>query len=523
MKTTPLDLELAREVAKYYADPLGFVMFAYPWDSDRALQVCKLPEKYSARFPNCEYGPDEWACEFLDQLGEEIRKRGFDGQHAVPPIRMARASGHGIGKSALVAWLVDFLMSTRPGAQGTVTANTATQLSTKTWAQVIKWTQKCITRHWFEVSTGKGNMAMRHKQHPADWFCTAQTCDKENSQSFAGQHAVTSTSFYINDEASEIPDEIEEVQKGGLTDGEPMQFAFGNPTQNTGWFHGAIIGAQRHRWLSAQIDSRDVQITNKQFLQELIDDYGIDSDIVKIRVRGMFPSMSSKQFISTADVDAATHRHLRIEQYNFAPKILTLDPAWEGDDELVIGLRQGLRYQTLRTMGKNDNDIHVATILAQLEDDHDADAVIIDAGYGTGVYSAGQTMGRDWMLVWFSGESPDPGCLNLRAFMWNETRKWLKAGGAIDANDKILYTDLTSIWTVPRLDGKIQLEAKKDMKRRHLPSPGRGDALALSFAVPVEKKLKGLEAQLAAARARSSGITLDGGIGHDPYALMKKV
>jgi hypothetical protein len=48
---------------------------------------------------------------------------------------------------------------------------------------------------------------------------------------------------------------------------------------------------------------------------------------VKIRVRGMFPSMSAKQFISVKDVDARTQRHLRIEQYNFAPKILTLDNA----------------------------------------------------------------------------------------------------------------------------------------------------------------------------------------------------
>jgi hypothetical protein len=170
----------------------------------------------------------------------------------------------------------------------------------------------------------------------------------------------------------------------------------------------------------AQIDSRDVQITNKKMLQEWIDDYGIDSDFVKIRVRGMFPSMSAKQFISVKDVDAAIARHLRPEQYDFAPKILTLDNAWEGDDEGVIGLRQGLHYQTLRKFAKNDNDIEIANMLANLEDEHEADAVFIDAGYGTGVYSAGTTLGREWQLVWFSGESPDPGCLNLRAYMWKQ-------------------------------------------------------------------------------------------------------
>ena len=82
----------------------------------------------------------------------------------------------------------------------------------------------------------------------------------------------------------------------------------------------------------------------------------------------MFPAMSARQFISVTDVDAAFGRHLRPEQYSFAPKILTCDPAWEGDDELVIGLRQGLAFKILRTIPKNDNDIQVANIVANLEE-----------------------------------------------------------------------------------------------------------------------------------------------------------
>jgi hypothetical protein len=42
--------------------------------------------------------------------------------------------------------------------------------------------------------------------------------------------------------------------------------------------------------------------------------------------------------------------------------------------------------------------------------------------------------------------------------------------------------------TVPRLDGKILLESKEDMKERGLPSPNKGDALGLTFAEPVAKK-----------------------------------
>lgn len=478
---------LAEDMARFYDDPLGFVLYAYDWDTDPTLQIVELAEPWSLVYGS-KYGPDAWACDFLDELGQQVRKRGFNGINAVDAIRMSTASGHGIGKSACTAWLVDWIMSTRPFCKGVVTANTGAQLESKTWAEIAKWTKKCITGHWFEVATGRGSMKMYHRQHPESWQCTAQTSKEENAESFAGLHAAASTPFYIFDEASAIPEAIWEVAEGGLTDGEPMFFAFGNPTRNSGTFHKTFNG-MRHRWITRQIDSRTVAITNKSQIQQWIDDYGLDSDFVKVRVRGKFPSMSAKQFISTTDADAAYGRNLKPDQYNFAPKILTCDPAWEGDDELVIGLRQGLYFQILRTIAKNDNDMQVANILANLEDEHQADAVFVDAGYGTGIVSAGRTMGREWTLVWFGSESSDIGCLNKRAQMWKEARDWLKAGGAIP-KDTVLYNDLIGPETVPRADGKIQLESKKDMKSRGLPSPGRGDALALSFAFPVTKRTR---------------------------------
>lgn len=506
-QTSQADDDLADEVARFYADPLGFVMFAYPWDEDPALHLVKLPEPWRSRY-NSEYGPDAWFCELCDRISERVLAHSFDGVHAVDAIREAIASGHGIGKSAGVAWIVDWIMSTRPFAKGTVTATTAPQLSSKTWAEIAKWTKKCITGHWFDITTGKGAMRMAHKDHAESWYCTAQTCQEENSEAFAGQHAADSTSFYIFDEASGVPDKIWEVAEGGLTDGEPMFFAFGNPTQSTGEFR-ECFRSKRHRWNTQQIDSRTVQLTNKTTIQEWIDDKGADSDFVKVRVRGMFPAMSVKQFISEADVDAAFGRHLRIEQYGFAPKILTLDPAWDGGDELVFGLRQGLHFRILAVWDKNDNDGEVANVLARFEDEHQADGVIIDKGYGTGIYSFGQTMSRDWLLADFGSASPDPGCLNLRAYMWNEAKKWLKNGGAIP-KDQVLYDDLIGPMTVPKPNGIIQLESKEDMKRRKVPSPNRADALALSFAFPIGHKQRGDASASRHQQARE----------HDPYAFL---
>jgi len=486
------DEQLASFIAQFFDDPLGFVMAAYPWKTDPTIQLCKLPEPWSLVYDS-EFGPDAWACQYLEDLGKKIKERGFNPWHAVPvePIRESVVSGHGIGKSAMVAWLTDFIMSTRPHSRGTVTANTAEQLATKTWAQITKWTNLCITGHWFTITTGKGSMRMVAKESPETWACSAQTCREGESEAFAGQHAPTATSFYIFDEASNVPDIFHEVSEGGLTDGEPMKFAFGNGTRNTGWFKDTF-GIYKKRWGNTHIDSRRVQITNKKEIANWIEDHGEDSDYIKVRVRGMFPAQSVKQFISETDVDAAEKRTLRLEQYNFAPKILTLDNAWEGDDEGVIGLRQGLKYETLRTFAKNDNDVVIANLLGQLEEEHQADAVFVDGGYGTGVVSVGRTIGREWMLVWFAEQSMLTGCLNKRAEMWYHTREWLKAGGVIPV-DPVLHRDLIGPETVPRLDGKIQIESKNDMKKRKLPSPGRGDALALSFAYPVAtKKLRGV-------------------------------
>jgi hypothetical protein len=190
-------------LSETYDSPLDFVELAYPWGEPGEL----------AAFA----GPDRWQREFLKDLGDQVRERGFNGVHAVSPIRMAIASGHGIGKSTLVAWIVNWIMSTRPHCQGTVTANTFTQLETKTWAAILRWTRLSITSSWF-LTTGN---RIYQREYPETWFCSAQSCREENSEAFAGQHAANSSSFYVFDEASAIPDRIFEVAEGGLTDGEP--------------------------------------------------------------------------------------------------------------------------------------------------------------------------------------------------------------------------------------------------------------------------------------------------------------
>jgi len=453
-------------------------------------------EKLLELAASCRYDPWKWAGiawdwghgtmkayknprEWQDQIGDTIAEHLSNPETRYQPCQIAVASGHGIGKSAEMGMLANWALSCYSNARVVITANTMSQLRTKTMPEVTKWFNNSITRHWFDIQA----QAIKVSDN---WRLDAVSWSAHNTEAFAGLHNMGSIILILFDEASNIDDKVWEVTEGALTDENTVivWVCFGNPTRNTGRFR-ECFRKLRHRWKTRHIDSRTVEGTNKEQLQRLADDYGEDSDIVKVRVRGQFPSTSMKQFIGTDLVDAAQKVFLRESQYSFAPGILGVDPAWSGEDTLEIVYRRGLYSKHLLSVPKNDDDVAIAQKIAQFEDDYKCDAVFIDLGYGTGIYSVGKSMGRDWQLIPFGGKSARADCVNKRMEIWYEMREWLKAGGAIDPKDDVLYADLVGPETVSRPDGIYQLESKQDMKDRGQPSPNRGDALALTFSLPV--------------------------------------
>lgn len=455
---------IADAAARCRFDPLAWVRFAFDWGYGELAGYA---------------GPRAWQAQAFGEIAAHLQNP----ETRFMPLMLARASGHGIGKSAFIGMLVNWALSTCDDCKVVLTSNTDTQLRTKTAPEVGKWMRLGITREWFDVSAT--SIAVRDKSHAKTWRADFVPWSEHNTEAFAGLHNKGKRILLVFDEASAIADKVWEVAEGALTDEETeiVWVAFGNPTRNTGRFR-ECFRRYKHRWNHAQIDSRTVEGTNKAQIAKWAEDYGEESDFFKVRVRGMFPSMSARQFISEADVAAAYGRHVPESAYAFAPKIITVDPAWEGDDEFVIGFRQGLVFRILETFAKNDNDLVAAQKIARYEDELGADAVFVDAGFGTGIKSAGEGLGRFWTLVWFANKSDDAGCLNKRAEMWKAARDWLKDGGAIP-DDPTLRDELQAPEIVPRADGKIQIESKKDMKARGVPSPNRADALVLSFAFPV--------------------------------------
>lgn len=463
------ETDLREDIGRYIFDPVGYATYAFPWGRG-ALRDHR--------------GPRDWQHELLSEVGYHLQNP----ETRYQPLLLARASGHGIGKSALIAMLSKWGLDTCDDCRIVVTSNTEGQLRTKTVPEITKWHRMAVTAHWFNTTT---TAVMSTQQgHEKSWRMDMIPWSKENSEAFAGLHNAGKRIIVIFDEASAIANEIWEVTEGALTDAntEIIWIAFGNPTRATGAFRECFRKNARY-WRTKHIDSRDVEGTNQALFDRWAEQYGEDSDFFRMRVKGQFPSQSARQLYSTALLDAAWGKHLRPEQYNFAPKILTCDPAWTGEDDLVIALRQGLYYQILDVLPHNDNDFNVANRLARLEDAHQADAVFIDGGFGTGIVSAGRTMGRPWQIVWFSEKSNRADCINKRAEMAMEALDWLKAGGAIP-KDQTLYDELEAIETVPTLDGKVKLMSKEDMKDAEVLgwSPNRFDSLILSFAHPVQKR-----------------------------------
>lgn len=501
-----MDVRLADESARFYADPLGWVMWAFDWNYGELEGFM---------------GPDDWQVESLIDIGNAVRAGGFNGVVPVDPIRMATASGHGIGKSAFSSWVILWIMATRPYAKGIVTANTGDQLRTKTWGELGKWRSRCIVGHWFEYNNGKGSMNLYHKSWPESWRVDAQTCREENSEAFAGLHAANSTPFYLFDEASAVPDKIWEVAEGGLTDGEPMFYVFGNPTRNVGKFNDCFT-RQRHRWITRQIDSRTAKMTNKKLINQWLEDWGEDSDFFRVRVLGRFPKAGNTQFMPSDVVFDAMKRGPG-QYLGDDPLICGIDVARGGDDNCYISFRRGKDAKSETTYcitGEDSRDsMKVVSKLTMILNRHKPDVSFLDVtGIGGPIGDRLRQLGYHVIDIGF-GHTADEKKLyyNKTAEMGARLREWLMRGGAIP-DDSQLEIELTTRDFFHNDHDQLVLERKKDMKKRLGVSPDWADSLYLTFAQDVPKLTRPRGSLDVAPQARES--VNSGGSDYDPLATM---
>jgi len=459
-------------------DPLAFVLLVFPWGEPGTPL-----EKHT--------GPRKWQKAILADIRDHIKEN--KGKVDYDTFREAVASGRGIGKSALVSWLVVWMMSTRIGGSVIVSANSEAQLRSVTWAEITKWLAMSLNSHWFEVAATRIMPARwlteiverELKKGTRYWSCEGRLWSEENPDAYAGLHNEDGV-MLVFDEASGIPDSIWSVANGFFTENTPHRFhlAFSNPRRNTGYFYEAF-NSKRAFWRTRNIDARDVEGTDKNLYQQIIDEYGPDSYQANVEVYGSFPSEGDDQFIGVHLVDDAMKRPRHKDET--APIAIGVDPARFGSDATVIAVRQGRDLIEIRRLRGADTMEVVGHVIDAIEEFKPTMTVIDEGGLGAGIVDRLKEQRYKIRGVNFGNKAQKQLMYgNKRAEMWGAMREWLK--DAHLPNDRFLKTDLIGPRVKPDSKGTIFLESKKDMKARGLASPDAADAIAVTFAFPLASR-----------------------------------
>lgn len=467
--------ELLDKLASFHDDFTGFVKWAFPW-GEKGTMLEDMT------------GPEQWQREQQERIGKAIRDGGAEGCVVEEDV----ASGHGIGKSAQVSWAILWAISTAADTRGVVTANTDAQLRTKTWAELGKWYGLFIARKLFTL-TATAIFIADDPDRQKTWRIDQIPWSKEKSEAFAGMHNQGKRILVIFDEASAIDDLIWEVTEGALTDARTqiLWLRYGNPTKTSGRFFKNCTAGKRNTY--TRVDSRTISFTNKAQIQAWVDEYGEDSDFVRVRVKGMFPRAGYANFISPELVGQARRRRLDPTTYKPYPKFLAVDPARFGDDFSVITLRQGLKVYWQMALSGFDGPDLASRVFEIVRNQGRLPNMNVEAGpitciaydaigNGADLDSALRRMPGLPPLIavqWGQPAKDDKQYFNQRSECWGKMREFLEHGQVPDDDD--LANQLTSLDYGYDAKFRIQLQSKKDIKKNGGKSPDRADSLALTF------------------------------------------
>lgn len=178
------------------------------------------------------------------------------------------------------------------------------------------------------------------------------------------------------------------------------------------------------------------------------------------------------------------------------PLMVGIDVARFGDDKTVISFRRGRVLIKQISWGKSAIDSTAGRCKHEIDlfRERPGQIAVDVIGVGSGV--------ADLLRSWYRREvygqiddivqdvnssiRLDSGLhYNLRAYMWDQVKEWLKTASV--PNEQGLRVDLTGIRYEYR-GGALLMESKEDMKKRGLKSPDCGDSLCLTLAYPPKPK-----------------------------------
>ncbi|HXI97020.1 MAG TPA: DEAD/DEAH box helicase family protein, partial [Candidatus Acidoferrum sp.] len=410
--------------------------------------------------------PDPWQLEALRALAR--------GQ-----TRVAIRSGHGVGKTAFAAWVIVWFANTRAPFKIAVTAPTAPQLFDALWPELNKWF-RTLPRSWREL----WDYTSDHITLKADdeCFITARTSRPDRPEAMAGLHSASV--LLVADEASGIDEAVYEAAGGSMSSAGAITLLIGNPTRATGFFWRAHM-LERDRWFTMKVSSIDSRRVTPDFVHEIEQRYGLDSNAYRVRVLGEFPEAGDNTLIPADLVDSAMLRDIPIDPTQ--PVIWGVDVARFGADASVLIKRQGnvvpemprrwRQFDTMQLAGavKAEYDLAISNKPA---------LVVIDViGIGAGVVDRLHEQNLPVLGVNVAEAASTTGRYGrLRDELWIRAREWLETRATRLPRDDQLREDLVAPRYAFLSDGRMQVESKQSMRSRGLPSPDAADALIHTFA-----------------------------------------
>ena len=426
---------------------------------------------------------DEWQQETLESLPGNNR--------------VAMKACTGPGKTMVLAlagwWRLSCFAEKGEHPKGAALSITKDNLSDNLWPELAKWqNQSSFLQAAFEWHKER----IQAKDHPETWFLSARSYAKDADadaigRALSGLHS--KYPFILLDETGDMPIAVgkaaEQIFTGMPTDALIVQA--GNPTSVTGLLYQAC-NALRGQWhvITITADPDDPKRTPRvsiEYAKDQIETHGKDNPWVMATILGLFPPQGFNALLGIEEVEAAMGKSIRPDQYQWAAKIIGVDVARFGDDRSVIFKRQGLASFSPAVMRKA-RTTDIAARCATIFDEWQGDAFMIDdtGHWGHGVIDNLATAKYKAIGVQFHGPAIDERYRNKRAEMWFAMADWVKAGGCLPAIPEIVAELTTPTYSFT--NGKIILEDKDQIKKRLGRSPDLADALALTFAFPVQPK-----------------------------------
>ncbi len=461
---------------------------------------------FNDRIPKYRANPVLYAEEVLQFKADEWQKEALMDLAANP--KVAIKSGQGVGKTSLEAAALLWFLTCFPYPRVVATAPTKQQLHDVLWSEVAKWQERSPLLRTILKWT-KTYIYM--KGYEKRWFATARTATKpENMQGFHEDHML-----FIVDEASGVADPIMEAVLGTLSGENNKLLMCGNPTRTAGTFYDAFH-ADRALYKYHTVSSADSPRTNKENIESLIRKYGIESNVVLVRVFGEFPNQEDDVFIILSTIEQCTNHLFELPEESLSPNvILGVDVARFGDDETVIyqniqgklKLAKSRRGQNLMaTVGD------IVSLYREIVKEYPAYkgqiyVNIDDTGLGGGVTDRLREVKREEQLNRLAvvpinaaerietdtleGKEAAEHYNNITTHMWAVLRDLLKNKQVELYDDSETVAQLSARKYFMASNGKLELESKKEMKKRGLTSPDRADAAALSVYLGKIKKYTG--------------------------------